>query len=255
MDELHDALAEWDEQITRLKKELSDWADDKFLTPCRKDPAYSCATILACHTECQRFAGPSALLAEGYLSGKLNPFPERTPGAQALEIAERFRVFFRRPYPTSEAGVERAVQQLAQEIENVMRHNEAPPGASALEIACRFNSAFNICKYIHNRALCGQCCDLSRIIEAAEARGRAERDTERTERDGICFREGVEFGRAQMGKHGSALEATRDLFESLEGWRPTDDWAGVPARLKLLFDRTLHAIEVAKARDQAERDK
>ncbi len=51
------------------------------------------------------------------------------PGAQALGIAERFRVFFRRPYPTSEEGVERAVQQLAQEIENAIRRaggNEKP---------------------------------------------------------------------------------------------------------------------------------
>jgi hypothetical protein len=49
-----------------------------------------------------------------------------------------------------------------------------------------------------------------------------------------------------------ALEATRDLFESLEGWRPTDDWTGVPPRKKLLFDRTLHAIEAAEARGRAE---
>jgi hypothetical protein len=120
--------------------------------------------------------------------------------ASALEIAERFRIFFHRPYPTSEEGVNLAVMSLAEAIEAAI----------------------------------------------------AERDTERTERDGICFREGVEFGRAQMGKPGtSALEATRDLFQSLEGWRPTDDWTGVPGRLKLAFDRTLHAIEVAEARGRA----
>jgi hypothetical protein len=95
--------------------------------------------------------------------------------ASALEIAERFRLFFQRPYPMSEEGVERAVQALAQEIEAAIRHNEARPGTSA-------------------------------------------------------------------------LEATRDLFQSLEGWRPTDDWTGVPPRKKLLFDRTLHAIEAAEAR-------
>jgi hypothetical protein len=125
-------------------------------------------------------------------------------GASALEIAERFRLFFQRPYPTSEEGVERAVQSLAEAIEAAI----------------------------------------------------AERDTERTERDGICFREGVEFARAQMGKPGpSALEATRDWFQSLEGWRPTNNWTGVPGRLKLMFDRTLHAIENAEARGRSERDK
>jgi hypothetical protein len=163
--------------------------------------------------------------APGYLSGKLNPFPERLPATQAteiaekliraylldvgagmddytqhevefsekiaaaigaaaqapalsvsaLEIAERFRLFFRRPYPMSEEGVERAVQALAQEIEAAIRHNEARPGPRA-------------------------------------------------------------------------LEATRDLFQSLDGWRPTDDWTGVPPRLKLAFDRTLHAIKAAEAR-------
>ncbi len=115
------------------------------------------------------------LKAPGYLSGNVNPFPERPPSALALAIAERFRVFFRRPYPTSEEGVERGVQSLAQEIEAAIRHNEARPGTSA-------------------------------------------------------------------------LEATRDLFASLEGWRPTDDWTGVPPRLKLMFDRTLHAIRAAEAR-------
>jgi hypothetical protein len=116
----------------------------------------------------------------GYLSGKLNPFPERTPDASALAIAERFRLYFRRPYPTSEEGVERAVQSLAQEIEAAIGRDVTPPGASA-------------------------------------------------------------------------LEATRDLFQSLEGWRPTDDWTGVPPRLRLLFDRTLHAIKSAEARGRAQK--
>jgi hypothetical protein len=103
----------------------------------------------------------------------------RPAGASALEIAERFRLFFLRPYPMSEEGVERAVQALAQEIEAAIRHNEARPGTSA-------------------------------------------------------------------------LEATRNLFQSLEGWRPTGDWTGVPARLKLAFDRALHAIKAAEARGRAE---
>jgi hypothetical protein len=129
----------------------------------------------------------------------------------------------------------------------------APPSADAVEIARRHREEFE--RVCQGREWANQPDDdewWGRAIEAAEARGRAERDTERTERDGICFREGVEFGRAQMGKPGtSALEATRDLFQSLEGWRPTDDWTGVPGRLKLAFDRTLHAIEVAEARGRA----
>jgi hypothetical protein len=167
-------------------------------------------------------------------------------GAQALGIAERFRVFFRRPYWTSEDGVERAVQSLAEAFEAVIGRDRAPPGADAMEIAAEVVDGWES----------GSGETMRERVAAAIEAAIAERDTERTERDGICFREGVEFGRAQMGKHGpSALEATRDWFQSLEGWRPTDDWAGVPGRLKLLFDRTLHAIENAEARGRSERDK
>jgi hypothetical protein len=213
--------------------------------------------------------------APGYLSGKLNPFPERPPGTQAVEIArkhreefdracqgrewanqpdddewwgraieaaeargrasqspppgasalaiaERFRLFFQHPYPTSEEGVNLAVMSLAQEIENVMRHNEAPPGADKVVQAMRQLDAWS-CPTHHSFVL--------------------ELDGSRR-----CNFAGCSWVLPPIT---AALEATRDLFQSLEGWRPTDDWTGVPPRLRLLFDRTRHAIEAAEARGRA----
>jgi hypothetical protein len=66
------------------------------------------------------------------------------------------------------------------------------------------------------------------------------------ERVALAIEAAIRHNEARPGT--SALEATRDLFQSLEGWRPTDDWTGVPPRKKLLFDRTLHTIKAAEAR-------
>ena len=57
------------------------------------------------------------------------------PGADAMEIAERFRVFFSLPHPTSEEGVELAVRFLAQEIENATLRGRAEAIEEAARIA------------------------------------------------------------------------------------------------------------------------
>jgi hypothetical protein len=76
------------------------------------------------------------------------------------------------------ARLKHAVQQLAQEIENVMRHNEAPPGANAMEIATNVeqewyadlqDGEFRVPIKIRLRLI----AKIARAIEAAEARGRA----------------------------------------------------------------------------------
>jgi hypothetical protein len=50
------------------------------------------------------------------------------PSASALAIAEWFRLFFQRPYPMSEEGVEHAVQSLAEAIEAAIGRDKAAPG-------------------------------------------------------------------------------------------------------------------------------
>jgi hypothetical protein len=114
---------------------------------------------------------------------------------------------------------------LRQQVDELKAKVAPPSSASALEIATGIVSNYvaaigedSFTNYEYD--LQG---DIASAIEAAEARVR-------------------------ITPGPGALEATRDLFESLEGWRPTDDWTGVPGHLKLLFDRTLHAIKAAEAR-------
>jgi hypothetical protein len=168
------------------------------------------------------------------------------PSGSALAIAEGFRVFFRRPYPTSEEGVERAVQQLAQEIGNAMRHNETPLGADGEHEAQTDADAEWEAEARKDHGhwcpiKCHVCRALCLLDNARFALAKAQ--------DEAKWNGAIRHNETLPGR--GALEATRDLFQSLEGWRPTENWTGVPPRIKLLFDRVLHAIEAAEARGRA----
>jgi len=110
VEEKYEALAESE----RLRAELNNWVDDKFKTPCRLDPNDRCATILACHTTCVKYAGHEDL-------SPLRGPPGRDGRAEVIEEAATFALEQRcergTPWDMACVSIARCIRALLPSIE------------------------------------------------------------------------------------------------------------------------------------------